>query len=85
MRSPRAAGSPSTTINLMSDFVLHDGVAGQKRFEELLANRFPEIAGQISEVERGLIHLEMAAFVRATCAVVDRGELKRGSGTPRVH
>jgi hypothetical protein len=56
----------------MSDFVLQDGAEGQRRFEELLANRFPEIAGQISEVERGLLHLEMAAFARATCAAIDR-------------
>ena len=57
----------------MGDFVLHDGVAGQKRFEQLLANRFPEIAGQISEFERGLLHLEMAAFARATCSAIDKG------------
>jgi hypothetical protein len=44
----------------MSDFVLQEGAEGQRRFEGLLANRFPEIAGQISEVERGLLHLEMA-------------------------
>ncbi len=67
-------GAPSITIGLMSDFILQDGAAGKRRFEELLANRFPEIAGQISEVERGLLHLEMAAFARATCAVIDRGE-----------
>jgi len=44
----------------MSDFVLQEGAEGQRRFEGLLANRFPEITGQISEVERGLLHLEMA-------------------------
>jgi hypothetical protein len=70
----RRAGAPSITIRLMSDFVLQDGAADRRRFEELLANRFPEIAGQINEVERGLLHLEMAAFARATCAVIDRGE-----------
>ena len=38
-------GAPSITIGLMSDFILQDGAAGKRRFEELLANRFPEIAG----------------------------------------
>ena len=37
----------------MSDFVLQDGAADQRRFEELLANRFPEIAGQISDANAG--------------------------------
>lgn len=58
----------------MSDFVLHDGAEGQRRFEDLLANRFPEIAGQIDEVERGLLHLEVAAFAGATCAAIDRDD-----------
>ena len=58
----------------MGDFVLHDGAEGQRRFEQLLANRFPEIAGQISEFERGLLHLEMGAFARATCLAIDRGD-----------
>jgi hypothetical protein len=70
----RVAGAQSITIVLMTDFVLRDGAEGQRRFEELLANRFPEISGQISEVERGLLHLEMATFARATCAAIDRGD-----------
>jgi hypothetical protein len=60
----------------MSDLVLHDGAEGQRRFEELLANRFPAIAGRISEIERGLLHLEMAAFARATRTAIDGGDLK---------
>jgi hypothetical protein len=42
----RRAGAPSITTGLMSDFVLRDGASGQRRFEALLANRYPEIAGQ---------------------------------------
>jgi hypothetical protein len=60
----------------MSDLGLHYGAEGQRRFEELLANRFPAIAGRISEIERGLLHLEMAAFARATCTAIDGGNLK---------
>jgi hypothetical protein len=59
----------------MGDFVLQNGAEGQKRFEELLASRFPAIAAQITEIEQGLLHLEMAAFARATCAAIDRGDL----------
>jgi hypothetical protein len=58
----------------MSDFVLHEGAKGQRRFEELLASRFPAIAGQISEIEQGLLHLEMGVFARATCSAIDKGD-----------
>jgi len=60
----------------MSDFVLQNGAEGQRRFEELLADRFPAIADQINEIERGLLHLEMAVFARATCIAIDGGDLK---------
>jgi hypothetical protein len=60
----------------MGDFVHHDGEEGRRRFEELLANRFPSISAKIDEVERGLLHLEMAAFARATCAAIDKGDLQ---------
>ena len=46
---------------LMVDFVHHDGDEGRRRFEELLAKRFPSIEAQIDEIERGLLHLEMGA------------------------
>lgn len=59
----------------MGDFVYHDGEEGRWRFEVLLANRFPDISSQIDEVEHGLLHLEMAAFARATCAAIENGNL----------
>jgi hypothetical protein len=43
-------------------------------FEEALAARFPAIAGEISDIERGLLHLEMGVFAQATCAAIDRGD-----------
>jgi hypothetical protein len=60
----------------MGDFVHHDGEEGRRRFEELLAERFPGISAQINEFEPGLLHLEMAAFARATCAAIDGGDLQ---------
>jgi hypothetical protein len=60
----------------MGDFVLRDGAEGQRRFEELLANRFPRIGANLNEIERGLLHLEMAAFARATCAAIESGDLE---------
>ena len=59
---------------LMGDFVHHDGAEGRRRFEELLAKRFPSIAAQIDEIERGLLHLEMGAFARPTCNAIDSGD-----------
>ena len=43
----------------MADFIRREDAEGQRRFEELLANRFPAISAQINEVERRLLHLEM--------------------------
>ena len=60
----------------MADFVHHDGEEGRRRFEELLANRFPGISAQIGEFERGLLHVEMGALARATCATIDKGDLQ---------
>ena len=79
------ARAHSITIGLMNDFVLRHGAEGQKRFEELLASRFPAIAGQISEIAEGLLHLEMAVFARATCSAIDRGDVNEVGSTPRVH
>ena len=60
----------------MTDFVHGDGAEGQRHFEELLTHCFPGIAGEINEIERGLLHLEMAAFARATCAAIDNKDFK---------
>jgi hypothetical protein len=60
----------------MGDFIHHDGEEGRRRFAELLANRFPSISAQIYETERGLLHLEMAAFARAACAAIENGDLQ---------
>ena len=60
----------------MADFIHREDAEGQQRFEELLTNRFPAISAQIGEVERGLLHLEMGVFARATCAAIDNRNLQ---------
>jgi hypothetical protein len=57
----------------MADFA-HGGGAGQIQFEQLLALRFPSVAAGLDDIERGLLHLEMAAFARATRSAIDRGD-----------
>jgi hypothetical protein len=51
---------------LMSDSSPHDGTKDQRYYEELLALRFPSIAGTLTEIERGLLHMEMGTFAMAT-------------------
>lgn len=58
----------------MGDLIPYSGGTDRTRFERLLAQRFPAIAAEIDESERGLLHMEMAAFARGTCAAIDRGD-----------
>jgi hypothetical protein len=48
----------------------------QRDFERLLAERFPAIAADIDDVERGLLHLEMGLLARATCRAIDSANLQ---------
>lgn len=48
-----------------------DGLKNQADFERLLRERFPLIAAEIDDVERGLLHLEMAVLARATCRAIE--------------
>ena len=56
----------------MADPIQHDGLNDQTTFEERLSERFPAIAEKITEHESGLLHLEMAAFARATCRAIEQ-------------
>lgn len=47
---------------------------GHREFIEMLAAEFPDVAGEIRE-EDGLLHLEVAAFRRATERAMDTGRL----------
>ena len=45
-------------------------------FIELLTEHLPEVAAQIDEYERGLLHLEMGSFARATQEAIEHGEME---------
>jgi hypothetical protein len=47
------------------------GSVDRNRFIALLTERFPEIAAEIDDCSKGLLHLEMATLGRATQAAID--------------
>jgi hypothetical protein len=47
------------------------GVVDHVEFLRRLQERFPEVAAEIDDIERGLLHLEMAVFARATSVAVE--------------
>jgi hypothetical protein len=53
------------------------GVKDRDDFVRLLSVRFPEVAAEIGDTERGLLHLEMAALARATCPAIDVSDFER--------
>lgn len=59
----------------MGEVIRTNGLKDRGGFERLLAERFPVIAAEIDDVERGLLHLEMAVLARATCRAIDIGDL----------
>ncbi len=61
----------------MADFIRVGGLKNRDDFERLLAERFPSIAAEIDDAERGLLHLEMAALARATCKAIDSGDVQQ--------
>ena len=59
----------------MGDLIRRAGdLKDRSDFERLLSERFPSIAAEVNDVERGLLHLEMAVLARATCRAVDVGD-----------
>ena len=57
----------------MVDFIRPQGLSDQRSFEQQLAARFPAIAAEMGDHERGLLHLEMAVLARATCRAIENG------------
>ncbi|QOY87770.1 DUF7674 family protein [Paludibaculum fermentans] len=49
----------------------------RSQFELLLELRFPAIAAEIDDCERGLLHCEMAVFARGTCAAIESGDFEQ--------
>ena len=48
---------------------------GREDFVSQLATEFPDAFAQIDEIDAGLLHLEVAAFRRATERAIDAGKL----------
>lgn len=59
----------------MTDFIRAGGLKSQEDFEKMLRERFPAIAGEITDIEEGLLHLEMAVLAEATCRAIDSDNL----------
>ena len=57
----------------MVDFIRPQGLSDQRSFEQQLAARFPAIAAEVDDHERGLLHGEMAVLTRATCCAIENG------------
>jgi hypothetical protein len=56
----------------MPDPIQHTGLYDQATFEEQLSKRFPAVSQKITDDVRGLLHLEMAEFARATCQAIEQ-------------
>ena len=66
----------------MPDSLPRDATKDQRYFEELLALRFPSIAGALTEIECGLLHVEMEAFARATRNAIESEGYGRSGCAP---
>jgi hypothetical protein len=59
----------------MGELIRVCGLKDRSDFERMLTERFPAIAAEIDDFERGSLHLEMAVLARATCDAIDAGDL----------
>src|SRR5687767_13531855 len=57
----------------MTVVVPSTNVVDRTEFVRRLGERFPNIAAQIDDIDRGLLHPEMAVFARATVAAIEAG------------
>jgi hypothetical protein len=62
------------SVRWMGELIQASGLKDQGYFERLLAERFPAIAAEIDEYERGLLHPEMAVLARVTCRAIELGD-----------
>jgi hypothetical protein len=58
----------------MGELIRVGGLEGRSDFERRLAERFPSIAAEIDDFERGLLHMEMAVLAHATCKAIDAAD-----------
>jgi hypothetical protein len=61
-------------VRWMRELVRASGLKDQGYFERLLTERFPAIAAEIDEFERGELHGELAVLARATSRAIEVGD-----------
>lgn len=64
-------------VRWMAELIRTGGHKRRTDFGGLLAERFPAVAAEIDDFERGLLHLEMAVLARATSRAIDLGDLQQ--------
>jgi hypothetical protein len=58
----------------MTDIVVKTGLVDHAAFERLLVSSLPDLAAEIDDEERSLLHMEMSAVARATCRAIENGD-----------
>src|SRR5262249_40231384 len=65
----------------MGGLIPKAGLIDRVAFDGLLRAELPEVAAGIDDDDRELLHLEMAAVARATCAAIESNDAQRWRGT----
>src|SRR5215471_10276255 len=58
----------------MTDIVVKTGLIDHAAFERLLISFLPDVAAEIDDEDRWLLHMEMSALARATCRAIENGD-----------
>src|SRR5260370_30392381 len=58
----------------MTDIVVKTGLIDHAAFERLLMSLLPDVAAEIDDEDRSLLHMEMSALARATCRAIENGD-----------
>ena|SRR5262252_310157 len=58
----------------MTDIVAKTGLIDHAAFERLLISLLPDVAAEIDDEDRSLLHIEVSALARATCRAIENGD-----------
>jgi len=58
----------------MTDIVVKTGLIDHAAFERLLISFLPDVAAEIDDEDRSLLHMEMSALARASCRAIENGD-----------
>lgn len=58
----------------MTDIVAKTGLTDHAAFQRLLVSLLPDVAAEIGDEERALLHMEMSVVARATCRAIENGD-----------